>query len=84
MEPNELAEKAISKMNKIITDEIFLLIQNDHELMHDYLRTVEENGLDRVNQQIGKSIKRIYHLDDFEDRENNPRSTLIQSYQKFK
>jgi len=83
MEVNELAQKAISKMNERITNEVFLIIQNDRELMHDYLRVVEKKGLDSVNQQLGKIIKDAYALKNINDREDNPSCTLIQSHQKF-
>ena len=51
--------------------------------MYEYLRAVEDNGLDTVNQQIGKAIKSQYQLINVNDREDNPSSTLIQSHQKF-
>ena len=83
MTPNEIAKKAISKMNKRITNEIFMIIQNDRELMFDYLRAVEADGLDTVNKTIGKAVKTEYKLANINDRENNPKCTLIQSHQKF-
>jgi hypothetical protein len=51
MAAKEIAEEAIKKMNKRITNEIFLIIQNDRELMKEYLRAVEGSGLDTVNQK---------------------------------
>lgn len=83
MTPEQIAQKAIAQMNKRITNEIFLLIQNNHSLMREYLRAVEDVGLDTVNQQIGKAIKAGYHLINLNDREDNPSCTLIQSHQKF-
>lgn len=79
----EIAETAISILNKKITNEVFLIIQNNKELMSDYLRAVEAEGLDKVNQTIGKQVKDSYHLVNVNDRENNPSCTLIQSHQKF-
>ena len=76
MTPEQIAQKAIAKMNKKITNEIFLIIQNDKKLMYKYLKAVENNGLDTVNQQIGKKIKESYKLDD-DGRENKPTCTLI-------
>ena len=67
----------------INTIEIFLLIQNDRRLMYEYLRAVEEKGLDTVNQQIGKAVKAQYQLINVNEREDNPSCTLIQSHQKF-
>jgi hypothetical protein len=83
MLPKDIAKDAIELMNKRITNEIFLIIQNNRELMHNYLRAVEERGLDTVNQQIGKAVKDQYQLVNMDDREDNPSCTLIQSHQKF-
>jgi hypothetical protein len=81
--PAEIAARAVARLNKRITNEVFLTIQNDGELMHDYLKAVEEHGLDSVNQQIGKHVKTAYHLTNMNDREVDPSCTLIQSHQKF-
>ena len=83
MSPQEIAEAAIAKLNKKITNEIFLIIQNDRELMYYYLKAVEDKGLDVVNQTIGKSVKYKYHLINLDDREDDPSCTLIQSHSKF-
>lgn len=82
MTPVEIVNAAIAKMNKKITNEIFLIIQNDPELMYQYLRSVERDGLDKVYQDIGRIVKSSYHLVN-DGRENNPTCTLIQSHQKF-
>lgn len=79
----QIAEDAISILNKKITNEVFLIIQNDRDLMYEYLRAVEKEGLDKVNQTIGKQVKDSYKLVNINDRENNPSCTLIQSHQKF-
>jgi len=83
MTPNEIAAAAIGRLNRRITNEVFLTIQNDRELMLDYLRAVERDGLDTVNQQIGKAVKTAYQLSNASERENNPSCTLIQSHQIF-
>lgn len=83
MEINDLIGKVIGLKNKTITDDIFLLIQNDKELMQAYLRLVEENGLDDVNRQIGKGVKLHYNLSNDTGRNNSPKSTLISSHQEF-
>lgn len=84
MTPKQIAREAIQELNKKLTDEIFLLIQSNRKLMYEYLKAVEEKGLDTVNQQIGKEIKSAYKLSNAADRANNPTSTLIQSHQKFR
>ena len=83
MTHKEIAEEAIKRMNKRITNEIFLIIQNDRELMKEYLRAIERDTLDTVNKIIGKEVKRAYGLININDREDNPSCTLIQSHQKF-
>lgn len=83
MSPEDIAAKAIARLNKRITNEIFLIIQNDRELMQLYLSAVEKHGLDLSNRKIGKVVKSAYKLINIEDREDNPSCTLIQSHQKF-
>lgn len=82
MTATEIAKPAVALLNKRITNEVFLTIQNDRELMYHYLRAVEEKGLDAVNQQIGKQVKVSYQLTNA-DREEFPSCTLIQSHQRF-
>lgn len=83
MNANEIAKEAISLLNKRITNEIFLIIQNDRTLMKEYLRAIEKDGLDSVNQAIGKAVKDSYNLVNIDEREDNPTCTLIQSHQQF-
>ena len=84
MELKEFIDLVISKKNETITDEVFLLIQNNHDLMFKYLRLVESEGLTKVNQQIGKAVKAKYNLTNDDCREDEPMSTLIQTHQIFK
>ena len=83
MNAKEIAQEAIGILNKKITNEVFLTIQNNRHLMLEYLMAVESNGLDSVNQTIGKEVKAAYQLTNINDREDNPSCTLIQSHQKF-
>jgi len=84
MDAKELAKETIAILNKRITNEVFLTIQNNRTLMLKYLRAVEVQGLDTVNQTIGKEAKAAYQLVNVDEREDNPSCTLIQSHQKFK
>jgi len=82
MEQEEaFAIKVINEFTLRITDEIFKFIQNDKELMYEYLRVVESRSLDKTNQEIGRAIRELFNFDN-KGRENNPTSTLIQSYEK--
>ncbi len=83
MNAKEIAQEAIGILNKKITNEVFLTIQNNRSLMLEYLRAVEANGLDSVNQTIGKEVKAAYQLTNVNEREDDPSCTLIQSHQKF-
>jgi hypothetical protein len=75
-------KKVIAHKNKEITDEVFLLIQNDRKFMREYLRLVETDGLDAVNKRIGRQIKEEYNLQNAADRNSEPISTLIESFQE--
>ena len=80
----QICSEAIEKNNEKITNEIFLIIQNDRDLMLKYLRAVESDGLDVVNRTIGKEVKKHYNLTSMVGfREENPSSTLIQNHQIF-
>ena len=79
----EYSEELLSKFSKEITDQVFLSIQNDRKLMHEYLRLVGENGIDSVNKHIGKSVKKRYKLSNSDSRQDNPKSMLIKSHQEF-
>jgi hypothetical protein len=81
---DDLAEKAIKKFKESITDEVFLIIQNDKKLMHEYLKLVEEKSLDTVNRRIGKDVKNAFNLTNDDYRNDKPKSTLIQNHQIFK
>jgi mannitol-1-phosphate/altronate dehydrogenase len=83
MTPTDIAKEAIQRINKRITNIVFLEIQNDRELMQEYLRCVVDKGLETTNQQIGKEVKQSYNLVNANERENDPSCTLIQSHQIF-
>lgn len=81
MTTEEFAQKVVEKFSEEITDSVFLYIENDKELMHDYLRLVSEKDLDTVNKALGRKIKEKFGVENL-DRSNNPKSKLIQSYTK--
>ncbi len=81
MTTEEFAQKVITKFNEELTDLVFQYIENDTELMRDYLRLVSDKDLDTVNKGLGRKIKEKFDVDNLE-RSNNPKSKLIQSYTK--
>ena len=78
-----VADQAIAEFRRRTTDAVFLIIRSDRELMRDYLRAVEKEGLDVVNRAIGKEIKTQLGLTNAPERQAEPKSTLIQSHQIF-
>ncbi|MHB9142991.1 MAG: hypothetical protein ACYC25_14050 [Paludibacter sp.] len=81
MTTEQFAQKVTDKFNEELTDLIFLYIENDAELMHDYLRLISDKDLDTVNKALGRKIKEKFGVENLE-RSNNPKSKLIQSYTK--
>jgi len=76
----EFVEKVIAEKNKRIIDEVFLFIQNDRELLKEYLYLVEKNDLQTVNKNIGKEVAKEYGLKSDIGRNYEPVSALISSY----
>ena len=80
---SDYVDKVLDKFADSITDQVFLTIQEDRELMLEYLRLVSDTKLDTVNQQIGKNVKDRFRLTKSPHRQDAPRSTLIKSHQMF-
>ena len=84
MEIKDFVDEVIAYKNKSITDEVFLLIQNNKNLMQKYLQLVQEKGLGVVNRHIGQAVWQKYGLTPETGNINTePQSTLISSHQKF-
>jgi hypothetical protein len=83
MKIDQFTKKAIDKFTVDITDNLFILIQNDKELMQDYLNLLENNKRNVVNSSIAKAIKDSYNLDNIGESQN-PKSTLIKTFEQFK
>ena len=84
MEIKDLVDEVIALKNKTITDEVFVLIQNNRNFMQKYLELVHEKGIKTVNQHIGKMVMNKYGLTPDLGRNYEPQSTLISiSHQEF-
>jgi len=77
----EIAEQALQVIIEDITDHVFGVIQEDYELMQQYMQQVKENDRDTVNKVIGKYIKKRLNLTNL-GREDDSESSLIKSYEK--
>ena len=83
-ELNDFKKKVINEFSKEITDRVFLMIQNDKELMKEYLLLIEKgNSLTYINSEIAKEIKRKFSLKNLNEKNSNPKSTLIQGHEIF-
>jgi len=80
MEIKEFLDEVIARKNRTIIDDVFLLIQNDRELMKKYLYLVQDNKLQTVNQQIGRRVVTEYGLTSGKEQNDEPKSVLISSY----
>ena len=77
----KIAEKALLLMIENITDNVFIVIQEDRALMKQYIEQVIADGRDNVNQTIGKYIKNRLNLTNL-GRDEEPSSSLISSFEK--
>jgi hypothetical protein len=82
---NDFKKKVVDEFTTHLTDKVFLMIQNDKELMKEYLSVIEEgSSLAYINSEIAKEIKKRYDLDNLDRKNEMPVSNLIQSYELFK
>lgn len=80
MTKNEFFKKAYDKFKGDQIDALFCYIQNDKELMKDYLDLVAEVGdLGDVNSYIGHQVA-TKNKTRARQHGNEPNSTLIKSY----
>lgn len=76
-------EKVIEQFSSTITDNVFLMIQNDKELMKEYLLLLEKHKLNILNSSLAKEIKKRYNLENKDLKNKNPKSNLIQTFETF-
>ena len=84
MKINDFTNKLLEAYEKELTDQVFLYIESNAELMHDYLLTVAElSELKVVNSQIAQAIGKRYDLSTNGIKIHEPKSKLIQGYEEF-
>lgn len=77
-------KKVIDSFCETLTDKVFLMIQNDRELMHEYLKIIaNSNSVASVNSEIAKEIKKRFKLKNVNQRNFTPESFLIQTHEIF-
>lgn len=79
MTTKEFALKIVEKFCIELTDQLFLYIENDKELMQCYLRVITENGLYQTNKDLGLEFKELFFVDNLKET-NEVKSKLIKTY----
>lgn len=79
MTTKEFAKKVARKFCAELTDQLFLYIENDKELMQDYLRVVSENTIHKTNKDLGAEFKELFFVDNL-DETDQVKSNLIKTY----
>lgn len=83
MKLSEFNEVVLNRFSQEITDQVFLMIEGDRELLQLYLDAVGEKGKKAVNGHLAKAIKKRYGLDGHGSLEKEPRAKLIKSHEEF-
>ena len=83
---NSFITQVLNQFSDNITDRIFLMIQEDKELMNEYLNLLDRKNssgvdLDTLNSHVGKAIRTKFNLDNI-GISKKPKSTLIKTYER--
>lgn len=77
---DEFKDHALESFTREITDLFFRYIEDDKNLMQEYLRVIgRESDIDSTNKRLGLEVKDWFNLDNVQEN-RNPKSKLIRSY----
>ena len=79
MSEHEYAGQVVDHFIREITDNVFLFIERDDDVMREYMTNVNRFGLDAVNKAIGLKIKERLSLQNGGEN-TKPKSRLIKGY----
>jgi len=83
-EITKFTDGLLDKISEELTDIVFQYIENDKELLKQYLDLVANTGdLRVVNSNIAKAVRSRFDLKTNGSQKMNPKSKLIQSYSEF-
>jgi len=83
-EITKFTDGLLDKISEELTDIVFQYIENDKELLKQYLDLVANTGnLRVVNSNIAKAVRSRFNLKTNGSQKMNPKSKLIQSYSEF-
>ena len=78
-EAEQLGKKVLTLFTQRITDEIFLFLQRNPELLAEYRKAVQHSSAHGVNAVLGKMITEAYDLENL-NKETNPDCPLLKKY----
>lgn len=80
----DFKRKVLDKFCEVLTDQVFLMIEQDRNLLHEYMLLIAKNkSLSNINSQIAKEVKKRFYLENKHQENKNPKSKLIQAHEKF-
>ena len=80
---NEFRDEALRRFTAHIADIFFGYIENDRELIHEYLSILgSEKGTDETNEFLELALKEYFGLNE-QGENHEPKSRLITSYTEF-
>ncbi len=82
---NAFTQKVLEKFTEQITDQVFLMIQNDRSLYTEYCNQCHSQGKENLNRELGNAVKDYYNLKNGDKAKlEEVKSVLITSYTKHK
>ncbi len=74
----EFNEVIIKRFSQELTDRVFLMIQEDRDLMQLYLDAVGEHGKKTVNSHLAKAVGEHFGTTGQDEWQTDPKALLIQ------
>ena len=82
---SEFCDEVLNEFRNNITDAVFCYLQNDKELMRNYLALVRnlDKGKQTINSQLAQAITREFGLKSTKRIKETPNSVLIESFSEL-
>ena len=79
----DFKDDVLKRFTRELADQLFLYIERDRDLMHEYLAILgKENGTDETNQVLVLALKKYFGLNE-EGENHSPKSVILSSYTRF-
>ena len=82
---SQFCDEVLNEFRNNITDAVFCYLQNDKELMRNYLALVRnlDKGKQTINSQLAQAITREFGLKSTKRIKETPNSVLIESFSEL-